>query len=58
MTEEERKHYRMLVGLSTNLNQIAHKANSQIDFISLAFELQNTRREIDAILSKINNNDL
>jgi hypothetical protein len=53
MSEEERKYFRMLVGLSTNLNQLAHKANANIDFINLALDIQKTRREIDFIISNI-----
>jgi Bacterial mobilisation protein (MobC)/Ribbon-helix-helix protein, copG family len=52
MTEEEIKLLRMLVGISTNLNQLAHKANAQIEIINLAIQMQSTRREIDSIIEK------
>ncbi len=58
MTAEERKYSRMLVGIATNLNQLAHKANSQVDFLTIAIELQNTRRAIDSIINRLNKNDL
>ncbi|MEQ1554870.1 MAG: plasmid mobilization relaxosome protein MobC [Ferruginibacter sp.] len=54
MTDEERKILRTLFGVATNLNQIAHKANAQVEFLTLSIELQNTRREIDAIIEKFN----
>jgi hypothetical protein len=58
MTDEERKILRTLFGVATNLNQIAHKVNAQIDFLTIAIELQNTRRQIDSIINKFSKNDM
>lgn len=58
LTEEERKILRTLFGIATNLNQIAHKVNAQFEFLTVVIELQNTRRNIDEIISKILDRDL
>jgi Bacterial mobilisation protein (MobC) len=58
MTDEERNILRTLFGVATNLNQIAHKVNAQIDFLTIVIELQNTRREIDSIINKFSKNDM
>lgn len=58
LTDEERKILRSLFGIATNLNQIAHKVNSQFEFLSVVIELKNTRRNIDEVINKLSDRDL
>ena len=58
LTQEQMDLLRMLRGLSTNMNQLAHKANQNQDFLSLAVDLIKSKVEVDSIINKINTNDL
>ena len=51
-SEEEKVTLRDLRGISTNLNQLAHKANQNQEFLLLALDIKQTKKAIDLIISK------
>jgi hypothetical protein len=55
-TTEESGWFRMLAGLSNNLNQLTHLAHVA-GLFSLALKCQAVLRQIEALLSKINSHD-
>lgn len=51
-SKEELITLRDLRGISTNLNQLAHKANQNQEFILLALDIKQTKKKIDLLISK------
>ncbi len=53
-TVEEKGFYRDLVGMSTNLNQLAKHVNGSKDFNSVHNQILNTSFQINNLIEKIN----
>ena len=46
-----------LIGMATNLNQLAHHANAKMDFKRLAEKIESRLQSIDQIILNLNLND-
>lgn len=51
---EEKGYYRNMIGIGTNLNQLAKRANESKEFIYVASELRNTFANLNLLIEKFN----